>query len=170
MWYIHIIIIIIKSYIQFTNISLECDFLRGIKLLARDAARQSTSPEGRARSLLLFAYGPLGFRKAPHHVRMDFRCYFFRVVSSLEFVVVRVPRIWMTIRTIYIYIWVPGCHLVTGELVTTWGIYCFSSYESKLLVIEVVWLALGFCRTRDCLFLEPESSSSVLFLIIKYTY
>ena len=33
---------------QFTDIPLECDFLRGIKLLARDVVRQSTSPEGRA--------------------------------------------------------------------------------------------------------------------------
>ena len=29
---------------QFTDIPLECDFLRGIQLLARDAARQGTSP------------------------------------------------------------------------------------------------------------------------------
>ena len=33
---------------QFTDIPLECDFLRGIKLLSQDTARQGTSPEGRA--------------------------------------------------------------------------------------------------------------------------
>ena len=31
-------------FLQFTDIPLECDFLKGIKLLARDAARQGTSP------------------------------------------------------------------------------------------------------------------------------
>ena len=33
---------------EFTGIHLECGFLRGIKFLDRDAARQGTSPEGRA--------------------------------------------------------------------------------------------------------------------------
>ena len=33
---------------RFTDIPLEWDFLRGIKLLVRDAARQGTGPEGRA--------------------------------------------------------------------------------------------------------------------------
>ena len=33
---------------QFTDIPLEFDFLRGIKLLGQDVARQGTNQEGRA--------------------------------------------------------------------------------------------------------------------------
>ena len=79
--------------------------------------------------IIICVYGPLGSRNAPHHVRMDFRCYFSWVRGRPG------PQNLNALydRFIYIYrIWVPGCHLVTGELVTTWGIviYCFSLHES----------------------------------------